>query len=130
MNYSGKRLSSVPYADVGIGMDVVSVTNTPGKVSEKFNRSHPSGNEWVSIKWANDGISIMPHATLTNVTVKEEDLNDPEIVKMFEDTIEEDVTAYTRPGEIIYQVTQIEMLKFVKKLLAREKKQQDESLHK
>jgi hypothetical protein len=126
MNYAGKRLSTVPYEDITVGMEVVSVVNTPGKVVSKSHRETTHGTDWVYIDWDNGNKAILPHSMLTCVTVKEEPLDDDGVVKMFESVIEEDVTAYNRPGEIIYQVTQKELLKFAGKLLDKKK---EESVH-
>lgn len=73
VNYSGKKLSEVPYDEIEIGMELISAIGNPGKVEEKINKEdapHRDNDNFIAIKWDSGSYSQQLHFLLDQVTVK------------------------------------------------------------
>lgn len=70
--YDDKPLSEVPYDKIKIGLAVLSVTNTLGKVSEKISKEdHPNrdNDNLIKVKWDNGNESLNFHLNFHKVKV-------------------------------------------------------------
>jgi len=73
MNYSGYKLSDVPYDDIFEGMELISAIGNPGKVREKISKEAMPNREddnWIIADWDNGTYSYQLHFCYDKVTVK------------------------------------------------------------
>jgi hypothetical protein len=68
--YSGFKLSKVPFDKINIGMEVKSLLGNPGKVSEKRSPGHRGEDNDIVINWDNGKVSDAWHFWMDNITVK------------------------------------------------------------
>lgn len=71
--YSGLPLSEVPYADIFVGMEVISAVDTPGKVISQLDvekSEDPEDDNWIEISWNNGKTSYDNHYLFDKVKVK------------------------------------------------------------
>lgn len=71
--YQGMKLSSVPYKDIEIGLELISAIGTPGRIKEKINKEdwpHRENDNWLVVDWDNGKQSTNLHCFFDHVTVK------------------------------------------------------------